>query len=63
MANATATATNMTISATSKAYQLLNTDLGINPGTGLDKFIYYTNMQTQDGGNMLFNINKAIISP
>jgi len=63
LANATATATNMTIAATSTAYQQLNTDLGINPAAGLDKFIYYSNLQTSDGGTLLYNINKAIVSP
>jgi hypothetical protein len=53
----------MTISATSTAYKQLNTDLGINPSSGLDKFIYYTNLQTSDGGNLLYNINKAIVHP
>jgi hypothetical protein len=53
----------MTITATSKAYAKLNTDLSINPANNLDKFIYYTNLQNQDGGTVLYNINKAISSP
>jgi len=43
-ANATSVATNMTITATSDAYKLLDTEIAINPSSGLDKFIYYSNL-------------------
>ena len=62
-AAASANATNIVITATSNAYKQLNNDLGINPGNNLDKFIYYSNLQTQDGGNVLFNIQKAFVKP
>ena len=60
-ANATAVATNMTINATSQAYKLLDTEIGINPTNVLSQFIYYTEMQTATEVNMLYHMNKAII--
>jgi hypothetical protein len=45
-ANATAVATNMTISATSNAYKTLNDQVQINPSNGLSDFIYYSELQT-----------------
>lgn len=62
LANATATATNITISATSSAYKEL-AGIQFTPANDLDKFIYYTNLQTTDGENILYNINQAIIKP
>jgi hypothetical protein len=43
-ANATATSTNMTISATSDAYKTLDLSLGINPANNLSDFIYYSDL-------------------
>ena len=60
-ANATATSTNMTISATSDAYKTIDLSLGINPANNLSDFIYYSDLQTADSVNMLFHMNKAII--
>jgi hypothetical protein len=45
-ANATAIATNMTISATSNAYKTLNDQISINPSNNLSDFIYYSELQT-----------------
>jgi|TARA_B110000305_G_C19297997_1_gene567651 hypothetical protein len=36
----------MIIKATSDAYKELKTNIGIDPSNELDKFIYYTELQT-----------------
>ena len=59
--NANSMATNITIGNTTAAYKYLDTTLGINPSSGLDKFIYYTNLQQTDGPQILYNINKAFV--
>lgn len=60
-AEAVANATNMTISATSDAYKELDDMLGINAKGDLDKFIYYSDLQTADNVGFLYNIKDAIV--
>lgn len=60
-AQAQVNATRMVIKATSDAYKELDTKLGINPLSGLDEFIYYSDLQNAEDTDILFNINKAFI--
>ena len=59
-ANATAKAANMTIKATTEAYKKL-ADVGITPASGLDKFIYYSELQTAENPVFLYEVDRAII--
>jgi len=61
LANATATAANMTIGATAEAYEALKTDLGIGPKSNLSKYIFFSDLQTADSTPILYNVNKTII--
>ena len=51
----------MTISETSAAYKVLKDEIQIDPTNDLDKFIYYTDLQTATDVGFLFGIDKAII--
>ena len=62
LADAQSTATQMVINATSNAYKQLDTEIGINPSNGLDKFIYYNDLQTSDSIDYLIGIKNALIS-
>ena len=55
-ANATAFATNLTLNATTIAYKQLSDKVGITPANILDQFIYYSDLQTTDSHQLLFNI-------
>ena len=52
----------MVINATSNAYKQLDSEIGINPSNGLDKFIYYNDLQTSDSIDYLIGIKNALIS-
>lgn len=45
----------MTITATSLAYKQLATQTGITPESYLDQFVYYSDLQTADSPNLLWN--------
>lgn len=51
----------MVINATTNAYKNLKTDLGIDPSNGLDKWIYYSNLQNADGPLFLYNIKNIFV--
>jgi len=55
LASANANATNMTISATADAYKYLGTQISVTPQSGLDKFVYYSELQTADSPVFLSN--------
>lgn len=60
-ANASAKAATMIIKATSDAYKELKTNIGIDPSNELDKFIYYTELQTAQNPVFLYDVDRAII--
>ena len=60
-ANASAKAATMIIKATSDAYKELKTNIGIDPANELDKFIYYTELQTAQNPVFLYDVDRAII--
>ena len=62
LAKAASNATQIVINATTNAYALLNSDLGIKPGAGLDQFIFYNDLQTSDDVDYLVGIKNALIS-
>jgi hypothetical protein len=62
LANATSTATQTVINATSFAYKLLDTELDIKAGAGLDEFIFYNDLQTSEDVDYLVGIKNALIS-
>lgn len=62
LANATSQATQTVINATSHAYGLLDKDLSIKPGAGLDQFIFYNDLQTSEDVDYLVGIKNALIS-
>ena len=62
LAKATSQATQIVINATSFAYKLLDTELAIKPGKGLDQFIFYNDLQTSDDVDYLVGIKNALIS-
>ena len=51
----------MTIKATTDAYLELKTNIGLDPTNGLDKFIYYTELQTAENPVFLYDVDRAII--
>jgi len=60
-ANATSTAANMTIMATADAYQLLETNIGITPESSMAKFIFLSDLQTNENTPILYNVNKTLV--
>ena len=60
-ANAQSNATQMTITATANAYKQIGDQVGITPASGLDKFIYYSDLQTADTSQVLYHIDRAML--
>lgn len=61
LANASSEAAQMVINATTMAYKTLDTTTGFNPSNGLDEFIYYSNLQTAENVDVLYNVDKAVV--
>lgn len=60
-ASASAKAATMTIKATTDAYLELKSNVGIDPQNSLDRFIYYTELQTAENPVFLYDVDRAII--
>jgi len=60
LANASSNATNMTITATSEAYKQLADQAGITPESYLDQFVYYSDLQTADSPNLMWNPSTVL---
>lgn len=50
----------MTIKATTEAYKKME-DINITPSNGLDRFIYYSELQTAESPVFLYEVDKAIV--
>lgn len=61
LANAVSIAQNITISATTEAYKVLAEEVGIAPETDLDKFIYYSDLQTAENTDIFYHVGKQLI--
>ena len=61
LANATATSQNITISATSEAYLVLKEKVDITPANDLDKYIYYTDLQSAEQTDIFYNIDRQMV--
>ena len=58
MAAATSEAQQMTINATSDAYAVLRDKIQITPADNLDKYIYYTDLQTVETSDMFYHVDR-----
>ena len=60
-ANASSMAQEITISATTEAYKVLAEQVGIAPETDLDKFIFYSDLQTAEQTDIFYHVGKQLI--
>ena len=61
IANATSAAQKITIDATTEAYKVLAEQVGIAPETDLDKFIYYSDLQTAENTDIFYHVGKQLV--
>lgn len=51
----------MTINATSDAYAVLRDKIQITPADNLDKYIYYTDLQTVETSDMFYHVERQVV--
>lgn len=54
-------AQNITISATTEAYKVLAEQIGVSPETDLDKFVYYSDLQTVENTDIFYHVGQSIV--
>jgi len=51
----------LTIAATSEAYKVLADKIQITPADSLDKYIYYTDLQSVETTDMFYHIERQVV--
>jgi hypothetical protein len=51
----------MTIRATSEAYKILAEKIQVTPAADLDKYIYYTDLQSVESTDIFYHIERQVV--
>jgi hypothetical protein len=51
----------MTIMATSEAYKVLGEKIQVTPANDLDKYIYYTDLQSVETTDIFYHVERQVV--